>query len=62
MKAAASQAGLYHNPVVDQQYPHVLILTVEDLLAGKQPHFPPRVQGTAGLRIGPRASRGVLGV
>ena len=62
MKSAATQAGLYHNLLMDQNYPRVQILTVEELLAGKQPHLPPRVQGAAAPRIGTRAAQGVLGV
>ena len=62
MKSAASQAGLYHNPLMDHQYPKVQILTIEELLTGKQPHLPPRVQGAGGPRIWLRAAQWVLGV
>ena len=52
MKTAATSAGLYDNPLMNRMYPRVQILTVEDLLNGKQPNLPPRVQGAAGPRIG----------
>ena len=52
MKTAATSAGLYDNPLMSRMYPRVQILTVVDLLNGKQPNLPPRVQGGAGPRIG----------
>ena len=62
MKAAATSAGLYDNPLMSRKYPRVQILTVEDLLNGKQPNLPPRVQGAAGPRIGQRIRQGTLSV
>ncbi|MBI2172434.1 MAG: hypothetical protein HYU30_10575 [Chloroflexi bacterium] len=42
MKAAAAQAGLYHNPLMDRHYPRIQILTVAELLAGQGLNLPPR--------------------
>jgi site-specific DNA-methyltransferase (adenine-specific) len=42
MRAAASAAGLYHNPVMDKHYPRIQIVTIAELLAGKGLNLPPR--------------------
>ncbi len=51
MKAAASAAGLYHNPLMDKHYPRIQIVTVAELLAGKTLNLPPRPGREGGPRI-----------
>jgi site-specific DNA-methyltransferase (adenine-specific) len=41
MRVEAVSAGFYHSNVWDKDYPKIQILTVEELLAGKQPLLPP---------------------
>ncbi len=41
MRQEAVEAGVYHSPGWNRDYPKVQILTVEDLLAGEQPNIPP---------------------
>ena len=41
MKTAAAAAGFYHSPGWNQEYPVIQIMTVEELLDGRQPHMPP---------------------
>ena len=62
MKAEAARAGLYENPLIGRHYPRVQILTVKDLLNGKQPTLPPRVQGPSGPRIGQRPTQVMLDI
>ena len=60
MRIAASQGGLYENSLMDRLYPRVQVLTIEDLLGGKKPNLPPRVEGPGGPRIGQRVQQGAL--
>jgi DNA modification methylase len=45
MHTEAVSAGFYHSALWDRDYPKVQILTIEDLLAGKQPQLPPSASG-----------------
>jgi len=45
MHTEAVSAGFYHSGLWDRDYPKVQILTIEDLLAGKQPQLPPSASG-----------------
>ena len=46
MKEKAVEAGHYHHPFFNQDYPKVQILTIEELLLhGKKPDLPPRKAG-----------------
>ena len=40
MRREAVEAGFYHSPGWDRDYPRIQILTVEELMAGKQPQIP----------------------
>jgi hypothetical protein len=55
MRVEAVSAGFYHSAVWDKDYPKIQILTVEDLLGGKQPALPPFAAG--GFAKAPRLSR-----
>ncbi|MBI4340355.1 MAG: site-specific DNA-methyltransferase [Chloroflexi bacterium] len=61
MKAAASAAGLYHNPRMDKHYPRIQVLTIAELLAGKGLNLPPRVGRASGPRISQRLQGEMLG-
>ncbi len=45
MRTEAVSAGFYHSALWDKDYPRIQILTVEELLAGKQPLRPPSASG-----------------
>ena len=42
MKVEALEAGFYHSEWMDRDYPRIQIITVADLLHGKQPEIPTR--------------------
>ncbi len=44
MKVEAVDAGFYHSPIWDKDYPKIQILTVEELLQGKTVDMPPQTQ------------------
>ena len=44
MKVEAIDAGYYHSPIWDKDYPKVQILTIEELLHGKTVDMPPQTQ------------------
>ena len=56
----AVRAGLYENPLMGRHYPRVQILTIEELLNGKQPSLPPRVEAGARLRIGQQTAQATM--
>jgi len=62
MIAEARSAGLYHNGLMDRDYPRIQILTIEELLAGKQPLLPPRVVGQRAPLIGQVVPQGKMPV
>lgn len=41
MKVEAVEAGYYHSPIYDRDYPKIQILTIEELLQGKTVDIPP---------------------
>ena len=55
MRVEAVSAGFYHSALWEKDYPKIQILTVEELLAGKQPALPPFAAG--GFAKAPRLSR-----
>jgi len=55
MHTEAVSAGFYHSALWDKDYPKVQILTVEELLAGKQPLLPPSASG--GFAKAPRVGK-----
>lgn len=60
MKSAAALAGLYDSPLMKRSYPRIQILTIEDLLGGKQPNLPPRVGRERGPLIGQQVQQGTM--
>ncbi len=44
MKLEAVDAGYYHSPIWDKDYPKIQILTIEELLQGKTVDMPPQTQ------------------
>jgi len=55
MHTEAVSAGFYHSALWDKDYPKVQILTIEELLAGKQPLLPPSASG--GFAKAPRIGK-----
>jgi site-specific DNA-methyltransferase (adenine-specific) len=43
MKEEAAGCGFYHSPGWNRDYPRLQILTVEEILAGKQVDLPPNI-------------------
>jgi len=41
MKTEAAEAGFYESPVWQRKFPRIQILTIEEVLSGKQPNIPP---------------------
>jgi site-specific DNA-methyltransferase (adenine-specific) len=46
MVTESASSGFYHSPVWDKDYPRIQILTIEDLLNGKEISMPPSAFGT----------------
>jgi site-specific DNA-methyltransferase (adenine-specific) len=46
MVTEAASAGFYHSPLWNKDYPRLQILTIEQLLAGKEIEMPPSAYGT----------------
>jgi hypothetical protein len=44
MKVEAIDAGYYHSPIWEKDYPKIQILTIEELLHGKMVDMPPQTQ------------------
>jgi len=44
MKVEAADAGYYHSPIYDEDYPKIQILTIEELLGGKTVDMPSQTQ------------------
>ena len=40
MRAEAAEAGFYESPLWQKSFPRIQILTIEEILAGKQPSIP----------------------
>lgn len=43
MEKKVSEAGFYHSEGWNKDYPKIQILTVEEILNGKQPDLPPSI-------------------
>ncbi len=41
MKTEAAEAGFYESPLWQRKFPRIQILTIEEVLSGKQPNIPP---------------------
>ena len=55
MRSEAAGAGFYHSPVWDKNYPRLQILTVAELLDGKEIDMPPIRQVSATFKKAPKA-------
>ena len=58
MRSAVSGAGMYHNPLMNRDYPRLQIITIDELMAGKKPDLPPLVQGECAPLIGEAIAQG----
>ena len=58
MRSAASGAGMYHNPLMNRDYPRLQIITIDELMAGKKPDLPLLVQGERAPLIGEAIAQG----
>lgn len=58
MTTEAIKAGKYHSPGWNQDYRRVQILTIEEMLQGKQVHMPPTAQT---FKQAPKAGKGKAG-
>jgi len=57
MTAEALDAGYYHSPIWDKDYPKIQILTIEELLQGKTVDMPPQTQTSVTFAKAPRVSK-----
>ena len=57
MKVEAVDAGYYHSPIWDKDYPKIQILTIEELLQGKTVDMPPQTQTSVTFAKAPRVTR-----
>jgi len=57
MRAEAAQAGYYHSETWNRDYPRVQILTIKELLDGKQIDMPPIQQVNQTFRRAKREKR-----
>ncbi len=57
MVTEAVSAGYYHSPLYDKDYPKIQILTIEELLQGKQVDMPPQTQTSLAYTKAPRIQR-----
>ncbi|MFC1957358.1 hypothetical protein ACFLX0_00870 [Chloroflexota bacterium] len=53
----AVDAGYYHSPVWDKDYPKIQILTIEELLQGKTVDMPPQTQTSVTFAKAPKVSK-----
>ncbi len=58
MKVEAVDAGYYHSPIWDKDYPKIQILTIEELLQGKTVDMPPQTQTSVTFAKAPKVSKG----
>ena len=57
MKVEAVDAGFYHSPIWDKDYPKIQILTIEELLQGKAVDMPPQTQTSVTFTKAPKVSK-----
>ncbi|MGE5618435.1 MAG: DNA methyltransferase [Sphingomonadaceae bacterium] len=55
MRAEAASEGFYYSPLWDRKYPRIQVLTIEELLNGKQIDMPPIKQVNRTFKQAPRA-------
>jgi len=58
MKVEAMDAGYYHSPIWNKEYPKIQILTIEELLQGKTVDMPPQTQTSVTFVKAPKVSKG----
>ena len=56
MKVEAVDAGYYHSPIWDKDYPKIQILTIEELLHGRAVEMPPQTQTSVTFAKAPKIS------
>jgi site-specific DNA-methyltransferase (adenine-specific) len=57
MKVEALDAGYYHSPIYDKDYPKIQILTIEELLQGKAVDMPPQTQTSIAFTKAPKIKK-----
>ncbi len=57
MQVEAVDAGFYHSPIYNRDYPKIQILTIEDLLKGKTVDMPPQTQTNVTFAKAPKISQ-----
>ncbi len=57
MKVEAVDAGYYHSPIYDRDYPKIQILTIDELLHGKTVDMPPQTQTDVTFTKAPKISK-----
>ena len=56
MKVAAVDAGFYHSPIWNKDYPKIQILTIEDLIKDKTVDMPPQTQTNVTFAKAPKVT------
>jgi site-specific DNA-methyltransferase (adenine-specific) len=57
MKVEAVDAGFYHSPVYDKDYPRLQILTIDELLHGQTVDMPPQTQTSVTFAKAPKIKK-----
>ncbi len=57
MKVEAVDAGFYHSPIWDKDYPKIQLLTIEELLQGRTVEMPPQTQTSVTFAKAPKVSK-----
>jgi site-specific DNA-methyltransferase (adenine-specific) len=57
MKVEAVDAGYYHSPIWDKDYPRIQILTIDELLHGQTVDMPPQTQTSVTFAKAPKISK-----
>jgi len=57
MKVEAVDAGFYHSPVYDKDYPKIQILTIDELLHGQTVDMPPQTQTSVTFARAPKIKK-----
>jgi site-specific DNA-methyltransferase (adenine-specific) len=57
MKLEAVDAGYYHSPIWDKNYPKIQILTIDELLHGETVDMPPQTQTSVTFAKAPKISK-----
>jgi hypothetical protein len=57
MKVEAVDAGYYHSPIWDKDYPKIQILTIDELLHGETVDMPPQTQTSVTFAKAPKISK-----